>query len=126
MIPATYIIDNEQKRERLAKRIFALPLEGQVWDVTVKEWQPTRSVEANRRLWALHKAAADATGHSTEELHELMKLKFLPRSMVKVGNFEREVAGRSSRLTKQEFRDFMERVEEFYISELGVMLGEYA
>lgn len=126
MSPATFILDNEQKRERCAKRVLALPMDGQIWDVTIKEWQPKRSVEANRRLWALHKAAADATGHSTEELHELMKLKFLPRSVVKVGGFEREVASRSSKLTKKEFRDFMEQVESFYIQELGVVLGEYA
>jgi hypothetical protein len=126
MSPATFILDNEQKRERCAKRVLALPLEGQVWDVTIKQWEPRRSLEANRRLWALHKAAADMTGHSVDELHELMKLKFLPRAVVKVGEFEREVPGRSSKLTKKDFRDFMEAVESFYIQELGVVLGEYA
>jgi hypothetical protein len=126
VIPATFILDTEDKRARCAKRILALPLEGQIWDVTVKEWEPRRSVEANRRLWALHQEAARATGHSIEELHELMKLKFLPRSTVKVGEFEREVAGSSAKLTKQEFREFMEAVESFYIQELGVVLGEYA
>lgn len=124
--PALFLIDNEQKRERCAKRILALPLVGQVWDVRIQEWEPRRSVDANRRLWALHQEAARATGHSVDELHEFMKLKFLPHVMVKIGKDEREVPGRSSKLTSKEFRDFMDQVESFYIAELGVVLGEYA
>ena len=101
-----------------------LPIEdGQIWDVRVKPYEKKRSLEANRRLWALHKLAAEATGHSVDELHELMKAKFLPRAFVKVGGFEREVPSRSSKLSVKEFRDFMERVEEFYIAELSVFLG---
>lgn len=126
MNPAVFILDNEQKRERCAKRILALPLDGQVWDVRIQEWEPRRSVDANRRLWALHKLAADATGHSVDELHEFMKLKFLPHAQVKVGKEMREVPSRSSKLTVKEFRDFMDQIEAFYISELGVLLGEFA
>lgn len=125
MIPATFIVDSEDKRARVAKRILALPLEGRIWDVTVKEWEPRRSVDANRRLWALHELAADATGHTAEEMHEFCKLRFLPRTIVKVGGQSVEVAGSSSTLPQKEFRDFMDRTEQFYISELGVMLGEF-
>src|SRR5689334_2830590 len=124
MIPATFIVDTEDKRKRLSNRILALPLEGQIWDVTVKEWEPRRSVEANRRLWALHKAASEATGHSPEEMHEYCKFRFLPHALVKVKDDVAEVPSSSAKLTSQDFRDFMDQVEAFYISELGVMLGE--
>ena len=125
-LPALFVIDDEHKRERCAKRVMALPLEGEVWSVTVKPWEPRRSVDANRRLWALHQLAAQSTGHSVDELHEFMKLKFLPHATVKVGDEAREVAARSSKLTSKEFRDFMDQVESFYIAELGVVLGDFA
>ena len=124
MNPALFIVDSPDKRARCAKRILALPLEGQIWDIRIAEWEPRRSVEANRRLWALHKLAADATGHSIDEMHEFCKLKFLPRSIVKIKGEEIEVAGRSSKLSTKDFRDFMDAAEAFYISELGVLLGE--
>lgn len=126
MSSAVFILDTPEKRSRCARRIEALPLEGQIWDIRIAEWEPRRSVEANRRLWALHKLAADATGHSIDEMHEFCKLKFLPRSIVKVKGEEMEVAGRSSKLSTKDFRDFMDAVEAFYISELGVLLGEFA
>mgnify|MGYP002070516876 FL=1 len=68
--------------------------------------------------------AADETGHSVDELHELCKAKFLPRVVVKVGKEEREVCGASHKLNKKDFRDFSERVEAFYIEKLGVFLGD--
>ena len=125
-LPALFVIDDEQKRERCAKRVLALPLDGEVWSVTVKEWEPRRSVDANRRLWALHQLAAQSTGHSIDEMHEFCKLRFLPRSTVKVRSHVLEVPGRSSTLTTNDFRDFMDRVESFYIAELGVVLGDFA
>lgn len=124
MQPQTFILDNPAKRQRVSSLIAKLPLEGQIWDVVVREYEPRRGNDANRRLWKLHTLAAEVTGHSVDELHELMKWRFLPRSVVKIGDIEQEVAGSSSRLTKAEFHDFMCRAEEFYISQLGVVLGD--
>ena len=120
-----FIVDTEGKRARAAGILAKLPLDGRIWDVQIKPYQSRRSVDANRRLWALHKLAADETGHSTDELHEMMKWKFLPRKVVKIGTEEQEVCGASHKLNKKDFRDFMERVEAFYIEKLGVFLGDH-
>jgi len=122
--PQTLIVDTEAKRERAARLVSKLPLDGLVWDITVKEYEPKRSVDANRRLWALHQLAANVTGHSVEEMHEICKLKFLPRGLVKVGDEQYEVAGSSAKLTRKKFGEFMEQCESFYIQELGVFLGD--
>ena len=119
-----FIVDTEGKRARAAGILAKLPLDGRIWDVSIKPYQSRRSVDANRRLWALHKLAADETGHSVDELHEMMKWKFLPRKVVKIGTEEQEVCGSSHNLSKQDFRDFMEQVEAFYIEKLGVFLGD--
>ena len=119
-----FIVDTEGKRARAAGILAKLPLDGRIWDVSIKPYQSRRSVDANRRLWALHKIAADETGHSVDELHELCKAKFLPRKVVKVGAEEREVSGSSAKLSKKDFMAFMEQCESFYIETLGVFLGE--
>ena len=123
--PVTIIVDRPAKVAYALKVIGKLPVDdGEVWDVIVGRHISRRSVDANRRLWALHKLAADETGHTVEELHELCKSKFLPRVIVKVGKEEREIYGSSAKLNKKDFRDFMDRTEEFYVSTLGVFLGE--
>jgi len=126
--PATFIVDTEQKRQACVRTILRLPLDEKgrpgVWDVTIKPWRAKRSLQANKRLWALHKLAAEHTGHSVDEMHDFCCRKFLPAGLIKVGGEEIEVAGRSSKLNTKEFAEFMEQCEAFYISELGVFLGE--
>ena len=121
---ALFIVDTEAKRTRAAGILGKLPLDGRIWDVSIKPYQSRRSVDANRRLWALHKLAADETGHSVDELHELCKAMFLPRKEIEVAGEKREVCGASHKLNKKDFRDFMEQVEAFYIEKLGVFLGD--
>ena len=123
MDPVIIIIDRPQRRDHALKVIGKLPVEdGEVWDCVIGKHISRRSVDANRRLWALHKLAADSTGHSVEEMHELCKAKFLPRVTIRIGDEQREIYGSSAKLNKKDFRDFMDRTEEFYISELGVFL----
>lgn len=124
--PQFFILDDGAgKRQRIVRVIEKLPTkDGQIWDVTIKPWRPRRSLDANRRLWALHKLAAESTGHSIEEMHEFCKAKFLPRAVVNVGDEKREVLGSSARLNKKAFAEFMEQTESFYIQELGVFLGD--
>ena len=118
--------DTAGKRDRLLRLIERLPVkDGQVWDVRIAPYQPRRSVEANRRLWALHRLAAEHTGHSIDEMHEFCKAKFLPRTTVKIGGERREVLGSSAKLNKKAFAEFMEQTEAFYIETLGVFLGDY-
>jgi hypothetical protein len=124
--PRLFILDSPAKRDRLVKLLAKLPIsDGEIWEARVSRYQPRRSVDANRRLWALHQLAAQHTGHSADELHEFCKMKFLAHRTVKIGKHEREVPARSSKLNKRQFHDFSEQVEAFYISELGVFLGDF-
>lgn len=119
-----FILDAPAKREHLIRLLQKLPLgDGQIWDVRIKPYEARRSLDANRRLFALHKLASDETGHSVDELHSLMKWKFLPRKVVEVAGDKTEVSIGSSKLNKKDFNIFMTQVEEFYISTLGIFLG---
>lgn len=54
-----------------------------------------------------------------------MLSKFYGTKEIEVGGVRKEVpAKRSSARNKQEFREFLDNVENFYASELGVWLGQ--
>jgi hypothetical protein len=76
-------------------------------------------------LWALHTLASKQTGYTPDELHEMMLAKFFGTKEIEIGGGRVVVpAKRSSTRDKAEFREFLENVENFYASELGVWLGK--
>lgn len=118
----SYVIQNDDQRDRLMQFIRARPLPVQVEIGPVRE---QRTLSQNSRLWALHSLAADVTGYSPEEMHELMLCKFFGSHEIELGGVRRIVPlKRSSARDKQEFRKFMDSVENFYAAELGVWLGQ--
>jgi hypothetical protein len=69
--------------------------------------------------------AAEVTGYTPEEMHELMLKQFFGTKVVEVKGVSMEVpAKRSSARDKDEFRVFLDGVENFYAAELGVWLGK--
>lgn len=118
----TMIIDTEQKRERAAKIISQLPIVKPL-KLTVEPFRAKRSLSANARLWLLHQKAAEATGMSADEMHEVALCRFFGYEEKKVGGMVRQIPlERSSTKDTKRFAEFMEATEAFYISELGVFL----
>lgn len=124
MTPATFIVDNEQKRERCAKRVMALPLDGQIWDVTVKEWQPIRNLKSNARLHLIFHRVAQATGSDIESVKLGYKAMFLPGKEVSFHGRTVIVYPKTSKMTQKQINEFMDQVESHAISEHGIVLGE--
>ena len=119
-----FVIETPEQCARLVQFIAKRELPFQVEVGPVRE---QRSVSANSRLWALHQMASRVCGHSPDELHEIMLLKFFGSREIEVGGIKREVPlKRSSTREKAEFREFMDNVENFYASELGVWLDQAA
>jgi hypothetical protein len=118
----SFLIETQEQRLRLVSFLNARALPVQV---DVGEPREQRSVSQNSRLWALHQLASRETGYAPDELHELMLCKFFGTKEVEFGGIKRTVpAKRSSARDKQEFREFLDNVENFYASELGVWLGK--
>jgi hypothetical protein len=118
----SFLIETQEQRLRLVSFLSARALPVQV---DVGEPREQRSLSQNSRLWALHQLASRETGYAPDELHELMLCKFFGTKEVEFGGIKRTVpAKRSSARDKQEFREFLDNVENFYASELGVWLGE--
>ena len=122
MTPQTMILDNEQKRERAVKVLSLVSLEKPL-KVTVEEFRAQRSQSANRRLWALHQKAADHTGMSAEDMHEVALCRFYGYEEKTIGGIIRQIPiERSRSKDTKRFAKFMESVEAWYITEFGVWL----
>lgn len=116
------ILDSEQKRDRAASIVSRLPVEKPI-KLTVEPFRAQRSQTANRRLWALHQRAADFTGMSAEDMHEIALCRFYGYEEKKLGGIIRQVPiERSSVKNTAEFTKFMEATESWYIQEFGVFL----
>lgn len=118
----SYQIEDDIQRQRLLQFLGKreLPFQVEVGEIRVQ-----RSLPQNSRLWALHQLAAKETGYAPDELHELMLQKFFGSKEIELGGVRRVVPlKRSSTRDKVEFREFLEAVENFYASELGVWLGQ--
>jgi hypothetical protein len=120
----SFIITDDLQRQRLKQYLDRRPLPFQA---EIGDPREQRTLAQNSRLWALHQLAAAATGHTPDELHDMMLCKFFGTKEIQVGPMIRMVpAKRSSTREKQEFREFLENVENFYAAELGVWLGNEA
>ena len=116
------ILDTEAKRERAAHIISKLPIEKPL-KLTVETFRAKRSNTANARLWLLHQKAADATGMTADEMHEIALCRFYGYEEKTVGGIVRQVPlERSSSKDTKRFAAFMEATEGWYITELGVFL----
>jgi hypothetical protein len=123
MTAQVLILDTETKRDRAAKIVSQLPV-AKPLKLTVEPFRARRSNTANARLWALHQKAAEHTGMSADEMHEIALCRFYGYEEKKVGGIIRQIPNeRSSVKDVKAFAQFMEATEAWYITEFGVFLG---
>lgn len=122
MTPQTIILDSEQKRQRAIAVLSKLPISKPL-KMTVEPYREARSLSANRRLWALHQLAAEATGNSADDMHEIALCRFYGYEEKTIGGIIRQIPlERSSTKDTKRFAEFMEATEAWYIHEFGVFL----
>lgn len=123
MSPRVFTVATPDHIERLAAflrgQVAAHPLQ-----VAVEKWRARRSTSQNARLWALHQLAAEFTGYSADEMHELALIRHFGAEEIEVGGVTmRRPVRRSSARDTKEFAEFMEATEAWYATEFGVWLG---
>ena len=112
-------ITSEVGVENLRRLVGELDL-SKAWDVEIKPFAFNRSTQQNKKYWALIGELGSFLGYEEQEMHELMKYKFLSYKQEMLGD-EMVVVPSTSKLTIKEFVEYLEKVERFAV-ELGFTL----
>ena len=126
-----FVIRNEIVRRRAASIVNSLPILEDVdehpYQVTISRFRPKRSVDQNRRYWALvgriaHGMAEyqDGVYHHPDNWHKWLAMRFLG---VEPGPFETSFPKSTSKLSVQEVSDYMTEVEA-WAAEQGIFLDD--
>lgn len=115
------------------KRSFAADLkklkDGSVL-VRVERAYATRSVAQSRYYWGVVvELLSDHTGYTPDEIHELLKAKFIPKRLaIQDGNGEIKgeyvIGGTTTKLTTKEFSDYCGAIQRWAAEELGVVIPD--
>jgi hypothetical protein len=97
--------------------------------LTIEPLRAGRSLGQNKRYFAILRIAAQDTGHTVPELHELMKWACNPL-LVEVVNKatgeveEATVGGTTTALDKEQFSEYTERVLHYLAEHLGIVVPD--
>ncbi len=96
-----------------------------VWIVEIKKKTKARSLSQNALYWRwmneIASLVSDHTGYEKDEVHELFKKQFLEPKEVEIGGMGIYIYSTKNLTTKQ-MADYMDRIDRFCISELGIGL----
>jgi len=84
----------------------------QRFKVEVKLWKSKRSIEANKRYWALISGFGKHIGYSQDEMHEICRFKFL-RNFIELEGEKIPVMQSTTKLNVSQFNDYMEAIERW-------------
>lgn len=97
--------------------------------VTVERVHATRSLQQSRYYWGVVvELLSDHTGYTPDEIHELLKAKFIPKKLAVtdgngeiVGEFV--IGGTTTKLNKIEFGEYIESIRQ-WAAEIGVVIPD--
>jgi len=115
-------ISDELMRQRVIEHIRVLNLE-RPWIVEVRRPKRKRSLSQNGLYWMWLGVISDETGNDPDVLHEFFKLKYLETIVDTVGNYGFTYRT-TTKLEPDKMAAYLNAVEAFAASELGIMLPQ--
>ena len=115
------VIANADQKVDAINTVADLPAD-QVWEVRIRPYKASRSLQQNALYWKWLGIIAAETGHDADEIHEFCKLKFLPPVFVEIKGEVREARRTTTKLKVDEMSNYMNRVYAWATSELGMVL----
>jgi hypothetical protein len=88
------------------------------WKIVLTESKDVRTNEQNDRLWAMYKAIGDYLGYSQDEIHKMMKYKFLRTERIINGEVF-EVLKSTTKLSVEDMTQYQENIEAWAATEIG-------
>ena len=110
-----YLGDGTERGESLQRRLYAgavKHLPDGPYELELRPFEETRRARANAYLWAVvYKLIAQESGYTTDQVHDLMKVRHNHRLMTDPETGEEIRVGQTTtKLTVQAFGDYIERV----------------
>jgi len=99
-------------------------------EIIIRRAYATRSGKQNAYYWGIVLAAlSEHTGHLPEELHEILKAKFLPKSLAVCDLNGKEegayvIGGSTVSLSVEEFASYVNRIVIWAEDDLGVLIPQ--
>lgn len=95
-------------------------------DVTIRLYKTTRSNEQNRYYWGVViKLLCEHTGFAKDEMHEVLKQKFLLRTIIIEKNgkvHELEFVKSTTKINTSYFEEYLSKCRDFSLIELDVYI----
>jgi len=117
------IIHNDSDKDRAISHIKALNVD-KPWSVDIKPYKKNRSLAQNSLLWLWMGFIAKELGYDEpDDIYEEMVAKFLP--LIEYRGLDGEMKQKrrgTSKLKTKEFTEFLEKVDRFSVSFLGIIL----
>lgn len=115
------IIRTDTDKAEVIEEIQALNL-SKPWKVIIELYKKSRSLAQNRLYFMWITGIGKKLGYFTDEMHMVLALKFLPPVTVEWGGRKIVSAKSTSSLNVKEFTDYLNQIEIFATSELGLNL----
>jgi hypothetical protein len=89
-------------------------------ELVIKKYRKKRTIPQNSYYWGIVlDLISEASGYTTEELHELFKRLFL-KKVIKIGGVDYEVSESTSKLNTEQFSDYIEKIKKFAVMKLDL------
>lgn len=124
-----FVIYSDIKNGKLTKKAVELiqlalqNFEGKRCEITINKQKSTRSLQQNKYYWSgVVPILSIELGYSKDEIHDLLKYKFLKRNII-VGNEEEIIVKSTTELTKSEFMEFIASIQQ-WAAELNIIIPD--
>ena len=121
------IIRSHDLKSRAISLVDSLSLD-ELHEVIIRPYKSKRSLDQNNLYWSwvdkIRIHVADSTGNFFlgDEIHEWLKAKFLPVRVVEIEGVAVKCAATTTKLNTKEMSEYMEMIERFCGSEMGLFL----
>lgn len=117
------IIRNETDKDRAIRHIKALNMD-KPWQMECKPYKKNRSIAQNKLMWKWFKEIGDELGHDNTDVvyADMVEMFLLLIDYTGLDGKPKQRRQGTSKLTTKEFTEFLEKVDRFSVSFLGIIL----
>lgn len=120
----TITVSNDKTRAYAIQLLNQLAFDKHPWDIVIKRHQKQRTQKQNGLYWEWLTIIGNEIGYDKDDMHDLMREKFLPWHEVDVWGIKRKVLTSTSDpdFTTAMMTEYMNHIDRFAATELGIRL----